>query len=389
MRSMPGSARLLFLLAAISLIAIVAVAPAAARQDPAAAPPDEEAAVETPRPPEDEDAAAPHRVVAAWTGPERPRDGSPLEEIGLADDLAVEVTGLEKWIGADKRGCWDVQLYVDGKLFEKLRPTDCRFAAAARGEQPATPDTIVFNLNRIDRAEEPLWRELLDRREGFHTFVGISVGLREKEALPSEVADVRLILLNQTRAWLALIFLVVTLVLFLWLAKKSEMIRDSGPKPKAPQRRPYSLARVQTAWWTFLVLWAFVFIALLLGTLPTIPPTLLGLMGIAAGTFLGAELIDSNSERRPPAPRASQDFLKDVLSEQSGVAFHRFQMFVWTFILGVMFVIKVWGTLSMPEFDATLLGLMGISNGTYLGMKFPEGPKAAGGGPEGGGSPEG
>jgi len=26
----------------------------------------------------------------------------------------------------------------------------------------------------------------------------------------------------------------------------------------------------------------------------------------------------------------------------------------------------------MPEFNTTLLGLMGISSGTYLGAKFPE-----------------
>jgi hypothetical protein len=27
---------------------------------------------------------------------------------------------------------------------------------------------------------------------------------------------------------------------------------------------------------------------------------------------------------------------------------------------------------AMPVFDATLLGLLGVSSGTYLGMKIPE-----------------
>jgi hypothetical protein len=31
--------------------------------------------------------------------------------------------------------------------------------------------------------------------------------------------------------------------------------------------------------------------------------------------------------------------------------------------------------LVMPDFDTTLLGLMGISSGTYIGFKFPEKPK--------------
>jgi hypothetical protein len=38
------------------------------------------------------------------------------------------------------------------------------------------------------------------------------------------------------------------------------------------------------------------------------------------------------------------------------------------------FVTAVWRTFAMPAFDATTLGLMGISSGMYLGFKFPEKP---------------
>ena len=47
-------------------------------------------------------------------------------------------------------------------------------------------------------------------------------------------------------------------------------------------------------------------------------------------------------------------------------------MVVWTVVLGVMFVIEVYTNLQMPEFDSTLLTLMGISGGTYVGLKIPE-----------------
>jgi hypothetical protein len=47
-------------------------------------------------------------------------------------------------------------------------------------------------------------------------------------------------------------------------------------------------------------------------------------------------------------------------------------MFVWTLVLGVIFCVSVYNSLEMPEFSATLLGLMGISSGTYLGFKVPE-----------------
>ncbi|HEU0209619.1 MAG TPA: hypothetical protein VFQ78_11655 [Candidatus Udaeobacter sp.] len=62
----------------------------------------------------------------------------------------------------------------------------------------------------------------------------------------------------------------------------------------------------------------------------------------------------------------------DLLAENNFISFHRFQIFIWTLILGIMFVANVYNELSMPEFSATLLGLLGISAGTYVGFKLPE-----------------
>jgi hypothetical protein len=71
-----------------------------------------------------------------------------------------------------------------------------------------------------------------------------------------------------------------------------------------------------------------------------------------------------------PAP--SNGFLNDILSDDNGVSFHRFQIAVWTIVLGVVFVYTVHESLAMPDFDPKLLALMAISSGTYLGFKFPE-----------------
>jgi len=46
-------------------------------------------------------------------------------------------------------------------------------------------------------------------------------------------------------------------------------------------------------------------------------------------------------------------------------------MMTWTLILGVVFIFGVFQQLAMPKFDATLLALMGMSSGTYLGFKWP------------------
>ncbi|HXP60882.1 MAG TPA: hypothetical protein VN829_10350, partial [Dongiaceae bacterium] len=70
-----------------------------------------------------------------------------------------------------------------------------------------------------------------------------------------------------------------------------------------------------------------------------------------------------------------QSFTADILGDNGVLDFHRFQIAAFTLVLGVIFVEKVLSDLAMPDFDATLLGLMGISSGTYIGMKLPEGAK--------------
>jgi hypothetical protein len=76
--------------------------------------------------------------------------------------------------------------------------------------------------------------------------------------------------------------------------------------------------------------------------------------------------IESNFLRVPILGR----FLDDILTDEHGLSVHRFQIFVWTIVLGIIFLISVLQDLVMPEFSATLLGLMGISSATYLAPKI-------------------
>lgn len=71
-------------------------------------------------------------------------------------------------------------------------------------------------------------------------------------------------------------------------------------------------------------------------------------------------------------PTRSESFINDILSDDNGISFHRFQIVAWTIVLIYIFIRSVYNSLAMPEFDATLLGLMGISGGTYIGFKLPE-----------------
>jgi hypothetical protein len=65
-------------------------------------------------------------------------------------------------------------------------------------------------------------------------------------------------------------------------------------------------------------------------------------------------------------------FCIDLLAENGRVTLHRLQIIVWTVVLGVVFIHRVAKELSMPTFDNTLLGLMGLSSLTYVALKVPE-----------------
>ncbi len=308
---------------------------------------------------------------------EAARPKGEYQTIQLSGLLAVRVSNPELLLGEGYEGCGEVRLAFDQGVFERNVPYRC------------TADLVVFNLALIDRAEEPAWQNLVKKRRGTAAFASISVrGPDGGDPLPSETTDRKIRLYNRPYAWIAVVAFLSVLVGFFSLARRSNLIRDTGGRRASDESpRPYSLARVQTAWWFFLVLFAFLFISLLDGTLTPIPNSILGLMGIAGGTFLGSEMVDfsrrkkkDGTERYAIASNETLGFFGDIFSDDGGVAFHRFQMAVWTVTLGAIFIIRVVRNLHMPEFETSILGLMGISSGTYLGMKLPETPKGEGNG---------
>lgn len=71
-------------------------------------------------------------------------------------------------------------------------------------------------------------------------------------------------------------------------------------------------------------------------------------------------------------PFVTQGWFKDITTDLNGPAVHRIQVFCWTVALGIVFAIEVFRGLSMPDFSANLLAVMGISSAGYVGFKFPE-----------------
>jgi hypothetical protein len=71
-------------------------------------------------------------------------------------------------------------------------------------------------------------------------------------------------------------------------------------------------------------------------------------------------------------PFRSRGMLKDLINDINGPTIHRFQVVVWTLVLGAIYAYFVYVALETPSFGNNLLALMGISGATYLGFKIPE-----------------
>ena len=201
---------------------------------------------------------------------------------------------------------------------------------------------------------------------------------------------------------------------YYFLVKKTTALQDANGY--------YSLGKSQMAFWGLLVVLTFAGIWFVTDTMERIPKQVLILLGISGATGLSAIVIGENKKAAekaelqstltklredqqkletdkftapgafPPSNEArlgeirskiaelsrelasaqSAGFWRDICDDGNGMSFHRLQVVIWTAVLGAVFVDSVMRVMSMPEFPESLLFLMGISNGTYLGFKIPE-----------------
>jgi len=356
-----------------------------------------------------------------------------IGEVGsleLDDIIEIDVENLEPW--AEKNDASKLVPYINGRSIKGNYPEELHLQ---RGR-------LIYHLE-ITPDNREVWTDLLGAPDHIRRPVTLSVGLENNSAFDSvyqKENPVVLTIISPVYGFVSLAVIAATLILLVWLARKTNIIREPGPPPAPGKRRPFNLGRAQMAFWFFLIYASYLSIWLITSALDTITASLLALMGISAGTALGEAMIDngkdtartnqvqeltaerqaleqsiSQSEKDLDAMNAapttladqsnrdalnrmltdsrtrlgqidqqlrtltvqqsalsSQGFLRDVLSDGSGYSFHRFQIFAWTIVLGIIFVSSVYNNLTMPEFSTTLLGLMGLSAGTYIGFKFPE-----------------
>jgi hypothetical protein len=325
------------------------------------------------------------------------------------------------WNGFLRRKAGDLRLVIDNVRFETLKPDGVELVALPEeGEGP----TVFHSAYRLVRNADnnATWQQLL-RQFKFTRPVRITLGLPLTNGtwvlMPTKIvssadpAKSPILLQLVNIGWLlaAAVFILLALILFLFLAVRTDLIRDTDAarRPAVGEKLvyPISLARSQMALWFFLVMAAYLLIWLTTDRLDGLNEQMLELIGISAATGLGAALISAGkgpartlseeetrakdntvsvaereaATQRVPLLKAQSDRLNkanpfmrlmdDLLTEDGAISFHRFQMLGWTFVLGIIFVSRVCDSYAMPEFSGTVLALMGISSGTYLGFKLP------------------
>lgn len=362
----------------------------------------------------------------------------------LRDDITLDVANLGTLL------VWQECLSSAGKRKNIILYLDDRPLPDVVAAPPLDPKSgsVMFPLQRTESSRN-VWTYLLGKPSWKPRKVRVSLGLEDQFGIESQaILQLRVLPIGWFLFWIAIF---ATLLLVLWrFARKTDVLRDGDAPIVQGARKPWSLSRVQGAWWFFLVLGSYLFIGLVTGDYSTsITGTTLVLLGIAAGTAVTSVLVDRSKDTpenaamenaakqrvateisllgaeigalearnaalaggggTPDDPiqaaersriaqelehkkaqllgkqsqlrkldRISEGFILDILSDANGVSFHRFQIATWTLVLGIIFGVQVFRELGMPQFSETLLGLMGLSAGTYVTLKAaePNTPKA-------------
>jgi len=329
-----------------------------------------------------------------------------------------------------------VRLKINDYTFSDIAPLSSRISAeATKGTDSYY--SVPFTLD--SRLDDDIWQKLRTRvfpwgtvtvtlvtklSDREHNFPTAVFSLDDPQATALKGNPFTLDTVDPGTLYAAIIVVLFLIILFISVAFRTDILRDPTRKLRSDLNFPFSLSRLQMAFWLFVVVSSFLFLFVATQKVTVLNVTCLWLIGIGSGTALGAAIItpgdtsnqiaankamqvkaeeDRNRlrvlqqkkrrgetldpgqlaelETLEKVPKSYSGFaslrqlLIDVISDDTeGVAIYRFQMLAWTIALGFVFIFKVAVDRSIPTFDVATLGLLGISSGTYLGFKLQNDP---------------
>ncbi len=285
------------------------------------------------------------------------------------DYLYVQVSNLEALIAyrdslktATGDSMSGVILYINGNAMRDITVMNI----------DRSKNRLVFHLNRHSKYLMKFYPEFNYLWSKLPVY--ISAGFRNGTVLPID-PSAGLFELKYISRWAlfsALVLIVTIFGSFIILAARTNLIRAGNSVSI------FSLALTQLSFWTIVVAASFIYIWIATEEVSPITGSTLILLSISVSTAAGSRLIDIRSGIAGVPNLQSHGFLRDILSDEHGYSVHRCQMFLWTIILGIIFVTSVIAKQQIPQLDESLLGLMGISSGAYVGLKTVENKKNAG-----------
>jgi uncharacterized membrane protein YuzA (DUF378 family) len=350
----------------------------------------------------------------------------------LKDALKIKIGNLKGW--REKNATAELHLFLAGTELKNVVAVATSSDAGDPAELSAVKVTLDVDNDEAG-INRKAWVQVLQAAivRSNHE-VDVSVGPRDQTPFPAEPAAQISLDVFPWYTWLVVVFLALVAVGVAALGKFTNMLRDSN----GAANPPYSLAKHQMAVWFVVIVGSYLYVWLITGQFSAISTTALILIGISGVTGLLAVSMDAakrtdavktraqlqaehhaldktlndpaaglTTQLRAAAPGSPEAtlltatitpklarrqelkmllsvpvlpsdtnrwWLIDLLTDDSGVSFHRLQMAIWTLVLVMVFIRAVYADILMPDFDSTLLGLLGISSGTYLGFKFPEQP---------------
>lgn len=357
--------------------------------------------------------------VAPFPERENKKDRNIDRNITFGEHIRVKITGLSaaiqngmpSGINDAKFNAEVLVLNLNGYSLNSIR---------------GTPVTVANNLDSIDfqlkheEADHTIWSAILGGAWNWNREVTVAVGCPDGEVIQTaQGKGTQKLTLQLWKSPRILFMLIPTFLLIYFFLRyfAGTILRNSG----VTKTRAYSLGRSQIAFWTYLILITFIAMFVISGDYVNIVSSqAMMLLGISSATTIGASVIDSNEEKKlspedqnkllqleqtnerllndlkrdkkgtetwltktaeleanklemDKLEQQSRGFFYDILTNPLGeINFHRYQIVIWTVVLGGVFLYMVLQNFKMPEFDATLLGLQGISSGTYLALKRQE-----------------
>jgi hypothetical protein len=307
------------------------------------------------------------------------------------DYLMVKIAKTD--LDSAKRNFKDYRLWIDGICFPDLEP---RFINES---EPG----IIFLIER-DTAQNSPWQLMYTYPSylSFHRKVDVNLGTKTTEYRIPGVEHP--ITLYTSTNWVPWVFYPLFLLLLILIVRYGKaLLKDvslytsngviigytrAQPTNAAAgviniSEVPYSLGRFQFLVWLLVVFFGILHIWIITDVLSSPSGSTLFLIGISGGTFYISKLLDkpsaNNAQTGPETVAAfiannqkSQGLLYDILSDGNSISLHRLQLVLFTVFLASYFVLEVINNLIMPQFDQTMLTLMGISSATYAGIKTTE-----------------